>query len=126
MRNTNFKVGEEVALKTMSSYGRDKENMENWIRTGYVVKTVGRKYITVVDNCGNSIKFDKESLFEEVNCGGSDYELFHTKEEIYEDIKCKRLFNQILLCFEGYGWHRHRKFTLNQLEKIVEILNEGE
>lgn len=131
MRNKTFKAGESVVLRIIqgsnaSRYIRSETNIEKWIKDdNYAVKTVGRKYITIVNGNGWDIKFDKDDLMEVVKYGGSDYELFHTKEEIYEDIKSKKLFDTISSYFTAYGWNRHRKYTLSQLERIDAILNEG-
>ena len=132
MRNKVFTVGESVVLKILkrgdnARYMKDKTYINDWIKTDYAVQKVGRKYITVSNNINNprcNVKFDKETL-EEVSDYSADYELFHNKDEIYEDEKRKELFYTIELEFTGYGYDRYRKFTLSQLERINDILNEN-
>ena len=92
MRNyqkSDFKKGQKVYLYvTGNEARRTKPGIENRIREA-VVKTVGRKYITVgyPNRQYFEAKFEIDNDFRQFyETGTIDFVLYLTKEEIYEDL----------------------------------------
>lgn len=127
-----LQVGQEIWVKVeeMSNASRrlDKENIEEWIYKGEVVK-IGRKYITVKfknDRMDyyHEDKFNIEDDYKQVwTSGGANYKLYLTKQDITNEIESNELYYKIKLKFEGYI---NKEFTLNQLRKIVSIIESVE
>jgi hypothetical protein len=109
-------------------YEKDKsiENIDNWTCKGKIVK-IGRKYIEVDMGCYLNEKFDIERDYEQkVNAGSPNYKIYLSKEEIIDEIKADKIYQYIRdKYFNGYGRNAN-KFTLNQLERIINIVNEGD
>lgn len=80
MEKSDFKVGQTVFLKTRS-YGMcwEKEKIEE-----ATVRTIGRKYITVVISPYREYQFDIEENFCEKTDRSPTYDLYLSKEDIYD------------------------------------------
>lgn len=125
-----IKVGQRVYLKIIkgSNAARyidkdEADNIELWIKEKVVTK-IGRKYITVMDSvestCGEE-KFDiTENFAHYYTVGNAEYELYLSKEDILDDIKCEELYYDIKKLFSSWG--NKREFTLAQLQKVKDIL----
>lgn len=98
------------------------DNVEEWTWEVEVM-TVSKQYITV-DFRGTKEKFQIDFDYQQkVNRGGSDYKLYVTREEVLDRIKVNKLHDKIKSKFDGYG---NTKYTLEQLERIMSIINENE
>lgn len=80
MEKSDFKVGQTVYLKTRS-YGMcwEKEEIKE-----AAVKTIGRKYITVAVSPFREYQFDIEEDFREKTDASPTYELYLSKQDIYD------------------------------------------
>ena len=80
MEKSDFKVGQTVFLKTRS-YGMcwEQEKIEE-----ATVKTIGRKYITVETSPYREYQFDIEGDFREKTDCSPTYELYLSKQDIYD------------------------------------------
>ena len=129
MGKKDFKAGQNVYLRINigSNAARhiDKSNKDAWI-IEKVVKSVGKKYITVTNNIDDKwgeIKFDVTNDFRQVyTYGGADYSLYLSKQDIYDDMECERLYGKIRDKFSG--WNTKENFSLEQLQLICEIINQ--
>lgn len=98
------------------------DNVERWTWEVEVI-TVSKKYITV-NFGGVKEKFDIEFDYQrKVNYGESDYKLYMTRDEVLNRIKANQLHGKIKSKFSEYG---DTKYTLDQLERIMAIINENE
>lgn len=91
MKKSDFKVGQTAFLKTRS-YGMcwEKEKIEE-----ATVKTIGRKYITVAVSPCREYQFDIEGDFcEKTDCSPT-YELYLSKQDIYDYWQREYLFWKI-------------------------------
>lgn len=128
-RKLELKVGQKVVIKIIegSNISRNKdmslENIDNWCYDGEVIK-IGRRYITIKWSKWSETQFDKESDYRNKIDGSCDYKLYLNKEEIIEEHKANDLYRNIRdKYFERYGGN-NGKFTLDQLERIMNIINE--
>lgn len=55
----------------------------------------------------------------------SDYKLYLNKEEVIEEIKAESLYSELQKQFGGCG-KNNNKFTLDQLKRIKEIVDEND
>lgn len=125
-----FKIGQKVYLKIIKGsnaaryIGKDKVNdLESWIEEKVVTK-VGKKYITVMDSAESTygeVKFDiTENFRHYYTVGSAEYVLYLSKDDILKDIECEKLYSEIKNLFSS--WENERKYTLDQLQKVKEIL----
>lgn len=127
MRNyqkSDFKKGQKVYLYvTGNEARRTKPGIENRIREA-VVKTVGRKYITVgyPNRQYFEAKFEIDNDFRQFyETGTVDFILYLTKEDIYEDLRVGQ--------FQKYIRDEIRtdsvlsKITKEDLETIADIVS---
>lgn len=130
-RKLELKVGQEVAIRIESGSNVSRylksmtlENIDEWCFSGEVIKS-GRKYITVKFNGGRIEQFNTEDEYRnKYTYGGADYKLYLTKQDVIEEYKSEELYRDIKdKHFGGYGGNRG-KFTLDQLERIISIINE--
>lgn len=129
MVKEDFKVGQKVFLKIEggSNAARhiDKSNPEAWIKEKFVV-SMGKKYITVASDLEGrygEVKFIIQDNFRQYYaCGGEDYELYLSKEEILEDMESERLHDLIKRAFSGFSDKNYKKWSLEQLKTAVETL----
>ena len=91
MEKSDFKVGQTVFLKTRS-YGMcwEKERIEE-----ATVQTIGRKYITVVTSPWREYQFDVEEDFREKTETSPTYELYLSKQDIYDYWQKEYLYRKI-------------------------------
>jgi hypothetical protein len=126
-RKLDLKVNQEVIIRYINDkirYEKDTsiKNIDSWTTVGTVTK-IGRKYLDVEFN-GFLYKFDMEWDYrEKVNCGSPNYKLYLSKEEILDEIKAEELYSKVRDSFDSYGGN-NGKFTLNQLERIKNIIDE--
>ncbi len=113
----DFKVGQKIAVLILH-HGRNKEP-ELYERT---VSRIGRKY--VVDD--RDVKYCQESYMEEglvesCECGERAY-IFPKMEEAKDYIEKYEL----MIWFSRISSTDTRKYSLQQLRKVKEILGEGD
>ena len=113
----DFKVGQKIAVLILH-HGRNKEP-ELYERT---VSRIGRKY--VVDD--RDVKYCRESYMEEglvesCECGERAY-IFPKMEEAKDYIEKYEL----MIWFSRISSTDTRKYSLQQLRKVKEILGEGD
>lgn len=120
----NLKKGDKVvvAIEPSSNASRgvnmSLSNINEWTYEGEVV-TVSKKYITVKFLVSNSMKFVIEDNFRnKYVCGGADYILYPSLEDIYNKLKGEKLYITIKNKFSSY----ENKYDLKTLEKILELL----
>jgi hypothetical protein len=119
--------GQEIWVKIINGSNVDgyykNSNIEDRIFQGDVIK-VGRKYITVkFDECKEyqfSIEDDYKNTY---TAGGSDYQLYLTKQDIFDEIEAENINSEIQTAFGSYG-RNNGTFTLDQLRRIKDIINE--
>lgn len=127
MLKSDFSIGQKVYLRIIegSNAARyiEKNNPEAWIKEKIVTK-IGKKYITVADERGiqyGEEKFDLTNNFAQYYAVGSrDYKLYLSKEDILKDIEGEKIYSEIKKALSG--WKNERKYTLEQLQKVKEIL----
>jgi len=138
MQRSDFKKGQIVYLLIRTGSNRAREliyqnpaakntkAIDLYIVEG-IVKTVGPKYITVEETDESSYTYTAKfavhlDFREETNFGGSNYQLFLSKQAAYDAVEYKNLClafeSEFSLCFKG----RNHTFTLQQLKKAAEIL----
>ena len=129
MEKKDFKVGQDVYVKIVEGSNRarrmnDKSNIDNWIEEKIVTK-IGNKYITVANKDDKEWGIEKFDITNNFNhyytCGGQDYELYLSREDILKDIKSERLYREIKTRFSD--WKNKQRYTLEQLESINKIIN---
>ena len=123
-QKSDFTKGQTVYLYvTGNEARRTKSGIENRIREA-VVRTVGRKYITVgyPDRQYFEAKFEIENDFRQFyETGTIDYILYLTKEEIYEDLGRGQL--QMYIRDEIRTDSVMSKISKEDLEKIADIIS---
>jgi len=115
-----------VAIIERSNMARNRdmssENIDNWCFDGIVTK-VGRKYITVKWDKWSEEQFDKEKDYNNKTEYSCDYKLYLNREEIFQMRKTEELYSKVKTYFSGWGVNEN--FTLDQLERILTIINEN-
>ena len=102
-------------LKNPSNYN-EKPTMERRI-IETIVKTVNKIYVTVEYR---NTKFEVEENYREHTNYSINYEIYPTREAIYDAEKAKNIWNKLRrIC--NYGGKT--PYTLEQLTKVAEILN---
>lgn len=126
MRKEDFHKGQTVWVYLIGNAARWRKTTEERIQEWEIIK-VGRKYITAKPKNGVwEQRFDIENNFRHVyTYGTSDYELYLTKEEIYE--KIERL-NRIEYIEQFCRWERRNlsKMSYDDLLAVVEIFKKYE
>ena len=121
LRKEDFHKGQTVWVYLIGNAARGRKTTEERIQEWEIIK-VGRKYITAKPkNGGWEQRFDIENNLRHVyTYGTSDYELYLTKEEIYE--KIERL-NRIEYIEQFCRWERRNlsKMSDDDLFAVVEI-----
>lgn len=116
-------VNQTVYLLRVGNNARyyKNEQLESLIVEAKVQK-VGRKYIEVLPNGRlDTIKFNKEDLKEVTNYS-ADWELYLSKQEIYDNEEHSDLCFEIKSVFVKYG---KIDLSLEQLRKIKAIIDES-
>jgi len=127
-RKLDLKVGQKVVVTIIkrSNASRHKdmslENIDNWCFDGEVTK-IGRKYITVKWDKWSEEQFSIENDYNNKTDYSCDYKLYLNKEEIIKERKADELYNEIKTHFSGWGGNEN--FSLDQLERIINIINEN-
>lgn len=117
MEKSDFKVGQTVFLKTRS-YGMcwEKEKIEE-----ATVKTIGRKYITVAVSPWREYQFDMEENFQEKTDTSPTYDLYLSRQDIYDYWQKEYLLWRI-----GRELMTHRDAVdLYALKSMAQILHIG-
>ena len=126
MRKEDFHKGQTVWVYLIGNAARGRKTTEELIQEWEVLK-VGRKYITAKSKSGGwEQRFDIENNFRHVyTYGTSDYELYLTKEEIYEEIERS---NRIEHIKQFCRWERRNlnKMSDDDLLAVVEIFKKYE
>ena len=133
MKKSDFKKGQVVylfVLEDSNEYrirGYEKRPFDARIKEAIVV-SVGSRYITVKpDNSPYEVKFGIQNNFRQhIDAGSIDYELFLTKQEAYDFQEKKSLVKEIRDDFNNTLWFNNSKYSLDQLRRIKEILNENQ
>lgn len=126
-RKLHLKKGQKVVVRYINDKLRgipdtSINGIANWTTSGEATK-VGRKYIYVKIGSYNEQQFDIEDDYrQKTNIGSPDYKLYTSKEEILAEIKTEDLYTDIKRYFSS--WSNSNKFTLNQLERIKDIVKE--
>lgn len=113
----DFKVGQKIAVLILN-HGRNKEP-ELYERT---VSKIGRKYVVDdrdVKYCQDS--YLKEGLVESCECGERAY-IFPKMEEAKDYIEK----HELMIWLSRISSTDTRKYSLQQLRKVKEILGEGD
>lgn len=122
MQKSDFKKNQIVFLRIIpkSNAARnihDENNPDSWVKKA-IVTSVGNKYITVNDDIRFSIA---DNFKETTDFGGINYELHLSRQNALNAIEKQTLFFQCQKCFN----HCYKnKYTLDQLQRIMAILNE--
>ena len=126
MKKEDFYKGQTVWVYLVGNAARGRKTTEERIREWEIIK-VGRKYITAKPkNGGWEQRFDIENNFRHVyTYGTSDYELYLTKEEIYEKIERS---NRIEYIEQFCRWEKRNlnKMPDDDLLAVVEIFKKYE
>lgn len=129
-RKLELKVGQKVAVRIIGGSNASRyenmslENIDNWCFDGEVIK-IGRKYVTVKFNNWQEYQFEIEGDYRnKYTAGGADYQLYLSKEEIIEEKESDDLYRDMQTRFSSYGGN-NGKFTLDQLKRIMSIINEN-
>jgi len=129
-RKLDLKVGQEVVVRIIvgsNASRREKmtlDNIDNWCFAGEVTK-IGRKYITAKFNNWQEYQFEIESDYRnKYTYGGADYQLYLSKDEVVKEMEAEELFSELRNHFGGWGKNAN-KFSLNQLQRIISIVNEN-
>jgi|DEB0MinimDraft_6_1074348.scaffolds.fasta_scaffold91184_1 hypothetical protein len=110
----DIKVGQTVCI-TQSSWYRGQPTKP----LSGVIEKIGRKYFYVsLDNRSKSIKFSKEDFYA-IDTFPS-CRIWESSQDYYKHIKYTRISQALRQAFEVYS---DNKYTLEQLEQIVHILN---
>ena len=84
-----------------------------------VVKSIGRKYITVGIGEWNEYKFHKDTLKEVMDCSPSYY-LYETKQQILDEAEYSQLSQFMRKTFDYYGTGALSLEQLRQIKAIIE------
>lgn len=117
MEKSDFKVGQTVFLKTRS-YGMCWENEKIEEAT---ITTIGRKYITVAVSPWRKYQFDMEENFREKTETSATYDLYSSKQDIYDYWQKEYLLWKICRGLTMYG----DTVDLSELKSIAQILHIG-
>ena len=126
-RKLNIKKGDKVIIAIINGSNASRyrdmslENIDDWTKE-VTVTIANKKYITV--DYGNMKFIVDEDYIQKVGCGGSDYKLYLSKQDVYNEIKRESMLNDLF----GARFYRSNKvnnLTLNQLERINDIINEN-
>lgn len=118
MKKEDFKPGQTVYLLPVRFMAHDYLRIEKRIIETTVL-SVGRKYIKV-KFCGG-IQFEIENDFREKTNYSIEYKLFLSKEDIKNDIKRRKMEEQIV---NALYYHRYvtGKMTFEELETVHNIV----
>lgn len=118
MKKEDFRVGQTVYLLRINDIRRGS-TIEERIREAKVV-SVGRKYITV-DFCG-PMKFDVTNGFREVTIYSPTYNLYLSKEQIFQELHRQSMEQTVISAF---GWPSGivRKMSQEDLQTVLDIVN---
>lgn len=85
------------------------------------VEKIGKKYFHLHGHCGR-YPVDKYTLrYTDKHYSQSYFQLYHSKQEILDDMEKSALLN---LLYNHFSWSgKSRENTLEQLRGVVEILN---
>ena len=128
MKKSDFKKGQEVVLyladfSDQLRYLKDP-SFENRIEKG-IVKSVGTKYITVINRRDFDYKFEIDNNFlEYVSVGGRTYELFLTEQDVYKYISAQKDYDFIKSYFNSYKYTINSKLSPDCIKAIKDIILE--
>ena len=127
MKKEDFYKGQTVWVYLMGNAARGRKTVEERIQEWEVI-SVGRKYITArqKDGCRWEAKFDIENDFSHVyKFGSTDYELYLSKDEIYEQVKRSQRIRYIE---QFCSWERRNLHRMSDedLRVVVEVFKKYE
>lgn len=114
-------VGQTVFVRKINNaYGRitDKSNLDDIIIETTVSK-IGKKWFAVEGSGLSNYRFSIEDGYNDGKGYASDYIVYNSKSEIYDETEMKDLLQSIPIKI------RENKLTLEQLRRINSIINEG-
>ena len=120
----NFKKGQTVYLLRIGDEAR-RTVPENWIFPA-VVKTVGRKYITV-SNTGRDIRFEYDEAKEQIwhdTPYSQDYELYLTKADAEQILEKRQLQTEILQQISKIRCMELTELSLKQLYLLKQAITD--
>lgn len=132
MKKSDFKKGQTVYLLVIEGSNEYRyrnsfysESFENRIKEAVVV-SVGTRYITTKPaNSPYEIKFDIQNNFRQsIDAGSYDYYLFLNKQDAFDYQEKRDLVKEIRNAFNDSLWFNTSKYTLGQLRRVKEILEE--
>jgi hypothetical protein len=128
-RKLDLKVGQSVVIKVEEASNASRRvnmslaNIDEWCFDGEVTK-VGRKYITVKFKGYKEEQFVAEDDYrQKYTAGGADYKLYLTKQDVIDEKEANNLYSDIRTKFGGF--RNNNQFTLDQLQRITNIINEN-
>ncbi|MEG2289552.1 MAG: hypothetical protein RSC24_06255 [Clostridium sp.] len=125
-RKLNLKKGDKciVATEKMSNVSRRLDmgirDIKNWTYEGEVI-SAGRKYITVKFGLKEEKFVVDDDYRQKWTCGGADYKLYQSIQEVYEEREIEELNMIIKGKFNMFG---NPNYSLDQLRRIKAILDE--
>lgn len=129
MENMNFVKGNKAYMLILEGsneyrYIKRKTNDNITIEDLIIevtVKSVNKKYVTVVTEHGTEIKFDVTNDYKEKTNYSANYEIYDTKENVMKKQRHDMLWDKVrkLIAYDYKG----NDFTLEQVEAVAKILN---
>ena len=127
-RVLNLKKGDKCCVAIIKGSNASKykdmslENIDNWTYEGEVI-SCGKKYITVKFGIKDEKFVIEDDYRNKYNCGGADWQLFESKQEVIDNEKREHLL------YDLFGLKCNRKaiinnLSLDQLERIQDIIEE--
>lgn len=128
MKKSDFKKGQEVVLYIADFSDQlrclSDKSTENRIKKG-IVKSIGTKYITVINEHNWEYRFEINNNFlEYVSIGSRTYELFLTEQDVYDYIDAQKNYDDISDYFSSFKYTRNHKLSANSLKAIKDIILE--
>lgn len=126
-RILNLKKGDKVVIAINPSSNASRHinmslnNIKNWTFDGEVI-SVGKKYITVkFSKRDGTMKFViADDYNNNYTCGGADYKLYASFEDVYNIFKAQELYYRIKRSFISH----ENTFPLEKLGRIMDIIEE--
>jgi hypothetical protein len=118
-----MEIGDKVYLLKINDNARyyryHDDDAINYIQEDIVAK-VGRKYFGLTNHSRE--KFSLETMSDIVTCGSSDWAVYMSVQEIYDEKEKSTLEREVGKVFD---WSSRKKLSLNQLRRIKAIIDEA-
>ena len=128
MNKKDFKKGQEVVLY-IADFSDELRYMKNpsaidRIKKG-IVKSIGSKYITVINERNWEYKFEIDNNFlEHITAGARTYQLFLTEQDVYDYIDAQKDYDYIKDYFNSFKYTHNHKLSPQCLKAIKDIILE--